>query len=169
MLKGLAEIIKAVGRDPRKMWTMVILLFFVSTVTIINKALTKSDCTPLVKQNEELVKSQSSLVDENQSILIKNKELVDGYDKIQELLTHMKPDTVYITKTTTKSHMEDVVSQSVPDTLNIHPEVKSKIVIPEATVYRKVYRKSNDTLVSNINDLISKSKVKNKVKKIIKK
>ena len=175
MLKGIAEIIKAVGRDPRKMLTMVILLVFVSGVTIVDKLLTKSDCEPLIKQNNELVKSQSNLVQENQDIIKKNQELIDGYLQIQKLLPTMKPDTVYITKTSTTikksepimlSTNTDYLQSSVPNSLNdsvatttqeinlsATENTYQKIEAPIVKVY-KSYKKSNDTIITKLNNLI---------------
>lgn len=158
MFESVAKIITAVGNNPRKMLVMSILLFFISGVTITSKVLTKSDCSPLIKENAQLVKDQGELVKSN-------SELLSDYLKIQKLLTHFKPDTVYVTKSvTTIPTMNDIQIltrvnaeySDNSDSLKVAAKQNEEIraVIPTKIKMTQVYKKSNDSVMKQLNSII---------------
>lgn len=137
MLKGVSDIIKAVGNSPRKMWTMIIVLFFVSAVTVADKYFSTDDCSSYEQQNSTLVKSQSELVNQNQLLVSKNSELLEGYAKLQSLVNMIKPDTVYVSRFISPKSIQvntsiasDVVSL---DSVNVEPTDSLKPIATHTT------------------------------------
>lgn len=164
MLKHVAEIITAVGNNPKKMWTMVIILLFVSTVVIINKVLSKSDCAPLIKENVNLMKGQNELLDQNRLVMTRNAELLKGFLDIQKLIVDMKPDTVYITKIAecrlTKNDISvlyraDVATYSDEDTV-VSANVQPKYVYlnPSFKTYKKRVKSNSDSILAKLNRIV---------------
>lgn len=167
MFKSISDIITAVGSSPRKMWTMVIILLFISAITIFTKLIEHSDCASQDKEISTLIKTQSELIDENQVVITKNEELVKGYVKIQGILSSIKPDTVFIIKTSKynanivkpspQSAGGSVASdQIVSDTsmVMVSADVKPQTQEKMTTTIVKKYKKSSDGVVQKINNLI---------------
>lgn len=96
-IPNIAEIVKSVGGDPKKRATLIIVMISLIIMTAVGKWVARGDCDPLIKQNEQLLKIQKTLTEQNQSIIERNRDLSEGYLQIQDMLTRIRPDTVYIT------------------------------------------------------------------------
>lgn len=165
MLKGVSDIIIAVGKDPRKMWTLVIILIFLTIASVSKTFFATDDCSPLIKQNEDLLHYQSELINENQKTIKTNQDLLNGYLELQKLIANMKPDTVYITKTVstqlTKNDLHTLIRvenmySGVGDTgikATSHNLVKLDMM-PKKVVIKTDYSKANETIMDKVNDII---------------
>lgn len=96
-IPNIAEIVKSVGGDPKKRATLIIVMMSLIIMTAVGKWVARGDCDPLIKQNEQLLRIQKTLTEQNQSIIERNRDLSEGYLQIQNMLTQIRPDTVYIT------------------------------------------------------------------------
>ena len=88
-MKSIADILNVFSNNKWKILALVLLLVSTNVGTYIKVYYTAADCSPLIKQNSELVKSQSSLTTQN-------TELLAGYIQIQNLLKDIKQDTIYV-------------------------------------------------------------------------
>ena len=94
-MKSLSDILKSFTSNKWRIFALILVLVSLNIGTFIKMYYTQSDCSPLIKQNNELVKSQNNLVTQNSQILQKNQDLINGYLQIQDLLKNFKQDTVY--------------------------------------------------------------------------
>jgi predicted Rossmann fold nucleotide-binding protein DprA/Smf involved in DNA uptake len=153
MFKAIADIIKAVGKDPRKLWTLVIILTFLFAGNVVKSYFKVDDCSPLIKQNQELITSQNDLVNQNQNILKKNRELLDGFLHIQELIPGMKPDTVYINKTSMREVSSNLDGYGMSDSMSAVSSPMKKDTITKVNI-KKTYKKSGNDVQEKIKKLI---------------
>ena len=120
------------------------------------------------KQLNECVASQGNLVTQNATLVSKTKDLTDGYLKIDSMLRHMKPDTVYIVKT-------EKITETAPTTAlarhshsdedanmvmtSMTPEPKIKLEIKKDTSISKTVKKGNiKEIYANLHEIVEKAK-----------
>jgi hypothetical protein len=140
-IQDIPGIISSVGSDPKKRITLIIILVCMIIMLCITQWSSRGDCDPLIAQNTQLLGIQKMLTEQNQSIIQKNRELSDGYIQIQEMLTKIKPDTVYIKVTETvapiamaqvENHFEvndtivQVSHKLIPSIVETHSKVVSR-------------------------------------------
>jgi hypothetical protein len=114
-----SNIIKLFTTNRSKLIALILVLSSISLVAWIKVYYSIDDCKPLVEQNKTLMEQNSMLVNQNTQILQKNQNLLDSYLKIQELLSAISTDTVFITKTekasvTTPTSYKNIIE---PDTI----------------------------------------------------
>jgi hypothetical protein len=98
MFKYLSKILQSF--DPKARIAVLLIFVFAAISTIyIKSSFVRSDCSSLQIQIDNLNKSQYSIIQENNTIIQKNKELLDGYLKMDSLMKNMKVDTIFIEKT----------------------------------------------------------------------
>lgn len=155
-IQNIPEIINAVGGDRRKRITLIIILIAIILMGVIAKWTARGDCDPLIQQNEQLLSIQKTLTEQNQSIIEKNRELTEGYLQIQDMLTRIKPDTVYIreTRTIESPRLSYVESHYIPgDTIVF---ASAKISVPKDTVIKNVRKTSHGSIaLKQIQDFVS--------------
>ena len=151
MFQNIAEILKSFSGKQR--FTVLILLLLTILCSIFIKSyFTSTDLAPMQKQLNECVASQGNLVNQNALLVGKTKELTDGYLKIDSMLTHMKPDTVYITlKPLKHSHVDSSTEMLAME--KIEPNVSSKKTT-------KIVNGNSKKLIGDLHQLIL-SKTKN--------
>jgi len=98
MFQNIADILKSFSGKQR-LTVLILLLLTILCSVFIKSYFTSTDLAPMQKQLNECVASQGNLVAQNAALVSKTKDLTDGYLKIDSMLTHVKPDTVYIVKT----------------------------------------------------------------------
>lgn len=164
MLKGVSDIISAVGKDPRKMWTLVIILVFLTIASVSKTFFATDDCSPLIKQNQDLLQYQSDLIDKNQKAIKTNQELLNGYLELQKLMASMRPDTVYVTKTVSQQLTKNDL-QALVRVNTMHSDVADTLIkassplirldmIPKKVVIKTNYTKGNETVMDKVNNII---------------
>jgi hypothetical protein len=141
-IQNIPEIIKAVGGDRKKRITLIVILVAMVLMAGIAKWTARGDCKPLIEQNQQLLEIQGRLTEQNQKILEKNREMSEGYLAIQEMLTQIKPDTVYVTVTNTPKVLSSY-SISSSDTLLMSAPMTVPVSQPAAT--KKVRKTSHGT------------------------
>ena len=149
-IQNIPEIIKAVGGDRKKRITLIIILVALIMMAGVAKWTARGDCEPLIKQNEQLLGIQKTLTEQNQSIIEKNRDLSEGYLQIQQMLTQIRPDTVYITLQSPPREYRMMRRVVYNDSL-MGEEALSMVVAPDAPAptpapSRTVRRTSHGTL-----------------------
>jgi hypothetical protein len=98
MFQNISEILKSFSGKQRFAVLALLLLTILCSI-FIKSYFSTTDLAPMQKQLNECVAAQGNLVTQNATLVSKTKDLTDGYLKIDSMLTHIKPDTVYIVKT----------------------------------------------------------------------
>jgi len=160
MFQNISEILKSFTGKQR--FTVLVMLLATITFSIFIKSyFTKTDLAPMQKQLNECVASQGNLVNQNATLVGKTKELTDGYLKIDSLLTHMKPDTVYIVKVEKITETQSVAALAKHNTTDVSEYGVKMVTAPMPDDYKP----------TNIKDIkkdttITKSLKKGNVKEI---
>ena len=151
MFKNIADILKSF--EPKiRLRALVILLSVLFLVNLTNDYFKKSDCSSLQIQIDNLTKSQATIINTNEIIMQKNKELTEGYLKLDSMLTKIKPDTVYI-NFVAKPNVERV--SAILDTSMVLSACVKKISNP--IVENKKITHHNNDLLNAMHKVITKN------------
>lgn len=170
MFDKVIDSIKLFSTDRKRMLALILILIFGVTITLITSYFTTDNCTPLIDQNSALVKSQNELTIVNSEIIKKNRELVNGYIEIQDILRGFKKDTIFITKTIERSltyPVENLVefgSSENGDSVFFDEDIKLKssyeiteVPILVSTTIKKTINNS-EKLIDKINKIVDENK-----------
>jgi len=161
MFQNIADILKSFSGKQR-LTVLILLLLTILCSVFIKSYFTSTDLAPMQKQLNECVASQGNLVAQNAALVSKTKDLTDGYLKIDSMLTHVKPDTVYIVKTekiteiapsalkryTNDGDTQLIMSMNKPEP---KPEYKNNIT-------KTIKRGNMKEIYSNLHEIVEKSK-----------
>lgn len=147
MFQNISEILKSFSIKQR-FATLALLLLTIICSIFIKSYFTTTDLAPIQKQLNECVASQGNLVSQNATLVTKTKDLTDGYFKIDSMLRHMKPDTVYIVKT-------EKITETQPIALAKHNPFENEEILVSATIPNNKPKKD-----TNISKTIKKGNIK---------
>jgi hypothetical protein len=162
MFQNVSDILKSFSIKQR-LTVLVLLLLTITASIFIKSYFTKADLTPIQTQLNQCITSQGSLVNQNADLVIKTKDLTEGYLKIDSMLRHIKPDTVFIVKTEQPTlHTEALaINKNLNDSsvamISYPTIVEEAVRIPTNL---KVIKNGNATDVMKAVQLIIKNKTK---------
>jgi hypothetical protein len=148
------EVIKLFTNNKFRLIALILVLIFLGLVTFIKFHYTTDDCKPLIEQNK-------LLLEQNTLVIKKNTELVEGYLKIEKLLSDVRRDTIYVTTTKTQELEKVFTSYYVePDS---NTGVSNELVVskPQQPKVKKSIKTKpgNQTLIfSEIQSIINSNK-----------
>ena len=153
MFKNITEILKSFDSKQRFVVLISLLITILASI-FIRSYFSTTNLAPIQKQLNECVNSQGVLMNQNTTLIQKTKDLTDGYLKIDSILTHFKPDTVYVVKYTNhEKHRIENLSSFEGDTSSVTIEMSAPP--PSPLKLKTIIKKGNsDEIMSNLHQMI---------------
>jgi len=165
MFQNVSDILKSFSVKQR-LTVLVLLLITITAAIFIKSYFTNADLTPVQTQLNQCITSQGSLINQNADLVMKTKDLTEGYLKIDSMLRHIKPDTVFIVKTEQTIHVEPIHVEALALTrmnndssvaMASYPTTVEEVRMPTKV---KVIKKGNSSEMMQAVQLMIKNKTK---------